>query len=111
MAEAAKFFSVLGDHEVEEALRRGYEHGSYSRAVCLGAEVLARRCNLTYVPSVRIARLYAHAGENNQAMEWLKRAYEQRETPLMHLGVAWDWDGLREDPRFRDLARRVGMVE
>ena len=60
---------------------------------------------------VRIARLYAHAGENDQAMEWLQRAFEQRETPLMHLSIAWDWDGLRDDPRFRDLLRRVGLPE
>jgi hypothetical protein len=44
-------------------------------------------------------------------MEWLQRAFEQRETPLMHLSIAWDWDGLRDDPRFRDLLRRVGLPE
>jgi len=111
LAEAAKFFAVLGDHEVEGALRRGFEHGGYSRAMCLGAELLAKRCRSCHVPSVRIARLYAHAGENDRAMEWLERAFEQRETPLMHLGVAWDWDTLRDDSRFRDLQRRVGIAE
>jgi TolB-like protein/Tfp pilus assembly protein PilF len=111
LAEAGKFFAVLGDHEVEDALRRGYAEGGYSRAMYFGAEMLAKRSRRCHVPGVRIARLYAHAGENDQAMEWLQRAFEQRETPLMHLSVAWDWDALRDDPRFRDLLRRVGLPE
>jgi len=111
LEEAGKFFAALGDHEVEDALRRGYAEGGYSRAMHLGAEILAKRSRRCHVPGVRIARLYAHAGENDQAMEWLQRAFEQRETPLMHLSIAWDWDGLRADPRFRDLLRRVGLPE
>ncbi|MBZ5621413.1 MAG: winged helix-turn-helix domain-containing protein [Acidobacteriia bacterium] len=111
LAEARKFFAVLGDREVEDALRRGYAEGGYSRAMHFGAEMLAKRSRRCHVPGVRIARLYAHAGENDQAMEWLQRAFEQRETPLIHLSVAWDWDVLRDDPRFRDLLRRVGLPE
>jgi len=111
LAEAAKFFAVLGDHEVEDALRRGYAEGGYSKAMHFGAEILATRSGRRYVPGVRIARLYAHAGENDRAMEWLQMALDQRETPLMHLSVAWDWDTLRDDPGFRDLVRRLGLPE
>jgi TolB-like protein/Tfp pilus assembly protein PilF len=111
LVEAGKFFAVLGDHEVEDALRRGYAEGGYRRAMRFGAETLVKRSRRCYVPSVRIARLYAHAGENDQAIEWLQRACEQRETPLFHLSVAWDWDVLRDDPRFHDLLRRVGLPE
>jgi tetratricopeptide (TPR) repeat protein len=111
LAEAGKFFAVLGDHEVSESLRRGYAEGGYSTAMQFAAEILVKRSGRCYVPSVRIARLYAHAGENDQAMEWLQKAFEQRETPLMHLSVAWDWDVLRDDPRFRELLHRVSLPE
>jgi TolB-like protein/Tfp pilus assembly protein PilF len=111
LTEAGKFFAALGDHETEDALRRGYSEGGYSRAMHLGAEMLAKRSRRCHVPGVRIARLYAHAGENDRALEWLQRAFEQRETPLMHLSVAWDWDALRDDPRFRDLLHHVGLPE
>lgn len=109
--EARKFFAAISDQEVEDAMKCGYELGGYSEAMRLGAEILAKRAERCHVPSVRVARLYAHAGEINPAIEWLQRAFEQRETPLMHLGVAWDWDALRDDPRFRDLLRRVGIPE
>jgi TolB-like protein len=111
LAEAEKFFAVLGDNDAEDALRRGYAEGGYSRAMHFGAEVLTRRSRRCHVPSMRVARLYAHAGENDQAMEWLRRAFEQRESPLMHLGVAWDWDALRDDVRFQELLRGVGLPE
>ena len=111
LAEARKFFAVLHDREVEGALTRGYAEGGYARGMHLGAEVLAARSKRTYVPAVRIARLYAHAGENDQVMIWLERAYQQRETPLCHLSVGWDWDNLRDDPRFQDLVRRVGLPQ
>ena len=44
-------------------------------------------------------------------MKWLERAYEQGETPLTHLNVAWDWDNLRDDPRFQDLLRRMNFPQ
>ena len=109
LAEARKFFAALGDREVEDALIRGYAEGGYARAMYFAADVLAARSNRSHVPCVRIARLYAHARENDQAMEWLQKAFEQRETPLMHLSIAWDWDALRDDPRFQDLLRCVGL--
>jgi len=111
LAEARKFFAVLHDREVEEALTRGHSEGGYARAMHLGAEVLAARSKHTHVPAVRIARLYAHAGDKDEVLRWLDKACDERETPLSHLGVAWDWDFLRSDPRFQDLLRRVGLPQ
>jgi tetratricopeptide (TPR) repeat protein len=110
LAEADLFYAALNDHDVEDALRRGQAEGGYRRAMHNGAEVLARRARQSYVPGVRIARLYAHAGEKDQAIGWLQKANEQREPVLIHLNVAWDWDALRGDSRFQDLLRRVGLT-
>lgn len=110
LAEARKFFAALGDREVEDALAGGHAKGSYARAMHHGADVLAARSKKSHVPAVRIARLYAHAGDKEQALQWLQTASEQRETTLIHLAVAWDWDSLRNDSRFQDLLRRVGLT-
>jgi TolB-like protein/DNA-binding winged helix-turn-helix (wHTH) protein/Tfp pilus assembly protein PilF len=109
--EARKFFAALGDHEVVGALTRGYAAGGYTRAMHLGAEVLAARSKQNHVPGVRIARLYAHAGDKDAAIRWLQKAYDDGETPITHLGVAWDWDFLRDDPRFQDLLRRLNFPQ
>jgi len=73
------------------------------------AETLAARAEHQHVPALRIARLYAHAKAKDEALTWLERAYEQHEAPLVHLQVAWDWDCLREQPRFQALLRQVNF--
>ena len=107
LAEAIKFFVVLHDGEVADALTHGYTEGGYARAMHRGAEVLAERSKRTHVPAVRIARLYAHAGDKDEVLRWLNKAYDERETPLIHLAVAWDWDFVRTDPLFQDLLRSM----
>ncbi|HEY1271129.1 MAG TPA: winged helix-turn-helix domain-containing protein [Terriglobales bacterium] len=103
LAEARKFFAVLHDGQVEDALARGGAKGDYARAMQLGAEVLAARSRRTHVPTVRIARLYAHAGDKEEVLSWLQKASDQHETTMSHLAVAWDWDLVRKDPRFQAL--------
>lgn len=109
LAAAEKFFVVLGDGEVVEALRRGRSGSGYEGAMKLAALELEKRAAAGHVPAVRIARLWAHAGEADRALEWLDKACTWRESPLVHLGVGWDWDRLRGDPRFQALLRRMGL--
>jgi len=107
LAEAKKFFALLDDTEVAETLERGYAEAGYRGAMRLAAEKLAARSTLAYVPALRVARLYAHAGEKERALDWLEKAFQQHELPLVHLSVSWDWDSLRDEPRFRDLLRQM----
>jgi TolB-like protein len=110
LAEAKKFFLLLGSSEVAETLARGCAGaGGYTCAMRLAAETLAARSKLAYVPAIRIARLYAHAGEKDRALGWLEKAYEEREPPLVHLRVGWDWHSLRDEPRFQDILRRLNF--
>lgn len=110
LAEAKKYFDVLGDHEVAEALERGYAEAGYPRAMSLVAEKLAERSKQTYVQSTQIARLYDHAREGDQALEWLEKAYKEREPSLVTLNV-WPQGTLRDDPRFQALLRRLNFPE
>jgi eukaryotic-like serine/threonine-protein kinase len=104
LAASKVFFSLIGDAEVAAALEGEGEAG-YRHAMRRAAGIMSSRS--THVPRVRVARLFAHAGESERALEWLEKAHDRRETPLIHLGVAWDWDSLRPEPRFRDLLRRM----
>ena len=108
--EAAKtFFEALGDKEVVQALQRGYADAGYSGAMCVAAETLVERSHSTYVQPTQIARLYAHAGDKEHALDWLERAYEENLIAMVHLGVDLDWSSLRGEPRFQDLMRRVNL--
>jgi TolB-like protein/DNA-binding winged helix-turn-helix (wHTH) protein/Tfp pilus assembly protein PilF len=62
-----------------------------------------------YFPSAEIAGLYADLGERDLALQWLKRAYEERDGGVVLLNEDPAWDALRSDARFQDLARKVGL--
>ncbi len=111
LAEAKRFFEILGDREVAGALESGWPQGGYRGAMKSAGDLLVARYERTYYPAVRVARVLAHAGENDRALEFLEKAYERQETPLYHIGVGWDWDALRADPRFRSLLRRMKLPE
>jgi len=51
----------------------------------------------------------AALGEADEAFEWLERAYSERDGGLILLSAAPFWDPIRADPRFADLARRIGL--
>ena len=107
--EVKALYRDRGDVEVEEALSRGYAEGGYLAALSLAAETLAARSRRAHVSPSRIARLYACAGENDLALDWLERAFEQREPNLPYIGVVPTYRGLRDDPRFSDLLRRLNL--
>lgn len=57
-----------------------------------------------------MALIYAQLGEKDLAFEWLNKAVENRNYPVMFLRVTPDIDPLRADPRFADALRRVGLL-
>ena len=111
LEEAKKAYVSVGDDEVEEALDRGYAQGGYQGAMRLAAETLAARSRTTFVSPLEIAGLYARAGENDRAIEWLERTIKGRDPNMVLLSVAPQWDTLRDDPRFQNLLRRMNLPE
>jgi TolB-like protein len=59
----------------------------------------------------QIARVYAWRGEQDQAFEWLERAYVQRDIALTWLKIDSGSRTLRDDPRFRALLRKMNLPE
>ncbi|HET8674206.1 MAG TPA: tetratricopeptide repeat protein, partial [Blastocatellia bacterium] len=64
----------------------------------------------SYVPPYHFAIVHAGLGQKDQAFEWLERAFEKHAVDLFTLKVEPMFDGLRSDPRFQDLLRRIGLA-
>ncbi|MGH9252994.1 MAG: protein kinase domain-containing protein [Vicinamibacterales bacterium] len=56
-----------------------------------------------------LAMIYVGLGEHDRALDWLQRAFQERSGALLLLKVDSVFDGLRTDPRFRDLLVQVGL--
>ena len=52
-----------------------------------------------------IARTYAYMGDHDRAMEWLERAYQQRDSDLYTIVGAPTYRKLPDDPRFKAFLR------
>jgi len=76
-----------------------------------GFQALLRECGETYRKNGLLetaARCYAQSGEQDTAIELLEDCARHRCSDLVSFNVEPDFDGLRDDPRFQELVRRVG---
>ncbi len=62
-----------------------------------------------YVSPAELAILFAALNDRKQAFVSLEKAYAEHDVQLIFLGVDPGFDSLRDDPRFQDLLRRVGL--
>jgi len=60
---------------------------------------------------ILIARLYALLGRTDQAFEWLDVAVQEHRIGLLTLRCHPIWDGLRSDPRYTAVLKRMGLEE
>ncbi|MGB6865416.1 MAG: tetratricopeptide repeat protein, partial [Candidatus Aminicenantaceae bacterium] len=105
------WFNSRGEFEDEEALIRGYEEGGYYRALSSVADVKVERRKTTFVSPWQIATLYTRAGKNDEALEWLEKAYEERDPNFSYICVDPIFDDLRDDPRFQKLLRHLNLPQ
>jgi len=92
-------------------LVRAYAHaGRRPDALRLLAE-LKRRRQAGYIPAAAFVNGYLGLGENDEAFAWLERAYQEQSNILQFLKVHPYFDPLRDDSRFKDLLRHVGLEQ
>ena len=72
-------------------------------------EELLRLSRQHYVSPYSIARVYAALGDNNQALDWLNKAVQERNSELIFVRVEPDFTSLHADPRFAELIRQMGF--
>lgn len=72
-------------------------------------EVLSQKSLNKYVDPYQFAIIYGGLREIELSIEYLERAYENRSRELIYLcNPMWDW--LREDYRFTDLLKKIGIA-
>jgi serine/threonine-protein kinase len=93
---------VLGERGLLAARR-----GDKAEASRLLQQLLGTQANGAYLSPMHPAMIYAGLGDKANAMLWLEKAYEARDEACMILGVDATWDGLRDDPAFKQLLARI----
>jgi TolB-like protein/Tfp pilus assembly protein PilF len=62
------------------------------------------------VPPIALARTYTQLGERDEAFRWIEKALEGRvNDSIFMLKVSPEWDGLRSDPRFTEIIKKLNL--
>ena len=64
-----------------------------------------------YVAPFYVALVYAGLGENENAIDWLGKAYEDRSNGLVFIKVDPQLDTLRSNPRFKEIQSKMHLSE
>jgi serine/threonine-protein kinase len=69
-------------------------------------EELAKR---QYVSPSAFATIYLGLGEKEKCLDWLEKAYEQQDSACWYLNIDQIYDGVRNEPRFQALLKKMGL--
>ena len=110
IAELARVRDLPGGF-VPATSELGYVHavsGQRIEAQTILSE-LQERAKREFIDPYYVAVIYVGLGDQERALTWLNKAYDERSFLLLWLNVEPKFDRLRADPRFQDLVRRVGL--
>ena len=99
---------VAGDNELLLLGHTYAEMGKHAQAQAI-LERLEALAKQRYASAVRISVLCADLGEKGEALAWLEKACQQRSVGLACLKLNPHFDGVRSDPRFIAVLKKVGL--
>jgi DNA-binding winged helix-turn-helix (wHTH) protein/TolB-like protein len=94
----------------DEILREAYDISGWKGFRRKELELVRERLRTMGVSSpLALVPLYVDLGDSDLAIESLEKAYEAREVNMVWLKVDPFLDGVRSDPRFQELLRRMRL--
>ena len=82
--------------------------GRHEEARKLLDDMLARNSE-RYVPPYHIAVAYAGLGERTKALDWLEKAYSERDPKIVFIGSERFWNEYRSEHRYIELLKKLKL--
>jgi tetratricopeptide (TPR) repeat protein len=73
--------------------------------------ILKTRSESSYVSPMSFAAIYSGLGEDDEALRYLDRAVEVRDTSLHLRLLSTEFDNLHNHPRFQELRQKIGLPQ
>jgi tetratricopeptide (TPR) repeat protein len=114
VAAWVKALTLRGEDEQASSLERVYTSSGFELAVrALAQKQLAklneRMKHGAYVPAVEYVMAYTRMDDKEQALSWLDKAVQERTGFVFIVKVSPIYDRLRDDPRYTELIRKIGV--
>lgn len=85
--------------------------GAYLENLEKQRQTLLEKDPTAYFNSESIAYTYAATGNREKSLEYLDRAFEERDPNLVTIKTSEVYDFLADDPRFKELVGNIGLPE
>jgi len=92
--------------EIMSAARNGGKKGYWSKILELTMQDVKKGGEPS---ALSLAAIYSEIGNRDEAFKWLEKAYQTKQGDLGWLKVAPTWDNIREDARFAEIVKKVGL--
>ena len=76
----------------------------------LGQAIEAGRVDGAYLSPWYVAHVYTALGDQEQAMDWLERAYHESDFTLVNVYTDPRYEPLRSNPRYKELIAKMGFA-
>jgi len=107
------YITALDGSNLASELGKTYATSGYAAAMRMflqkALELNTEAARDSYISPMVFAGLHASLGNKDQAFAWLDKAYAEHSPKLLDLKLDPDFDSLREDPRYIELVRRIGL--
>jgi eukaryotic-like serine/threonine-protein kinase len=114
--QAVEEFSITAElnktpPEMVKKMKDVYAKNGWRTYVEVNLDQIMSRPAQAQLPPFVIASFYAQLDRKDEALKWLEKGYTERDFRMTLIGVAYEFDSLRSDPRFKELVRRMGLPE
>lgn len=109
--EACKNFERLKGmpQEKAEEFRKAFQLSGYPGFLRKRLEYSETMAKTKYVAPSTFALFYSKLGQKDDAFAWFEKTFDERNTVIIQLKIEPGYDILRDDPRYAELVRRIGL--
>ena len=108
MESYLKWLKLFGSSEDElKSIQQGIQAEGIKGFYKSWLTMLKEKSQHEYVKPCNIAKLYVALGMNEEALQYLEKAYQEHEGELVFLKVDHGFDGLRGEPHFNALLNKI----
>jgi len=100
-----------GDPIAEPFMAMTYARGGHRAEALPILQKMEDAARQRHQGSFLVAAVYAALGDKDPAFRWLDQAVKEHDTFMPWLKVDPELEKLRDDPRFADMIRRVGIPD
>lgn len=95
--------------EIIEEFRQAFKESGWNGFLRKRLEIFERKAKKDQVDPYSLARIYVQLGQKDEAFKALEKMIEMRQPAAIQLKIEPAYDALRDDPRFDQLIRKIGL--